>query len=80
MGLVEVLRPIDHLPKPPTAKSSKPLSCLSILLPLVGVPQYIVAALWPQKSLPVNILIRNLQFSDISDLGTIYTIQTLAKN
>ena len=26
-----------------------------------------MAALWPQKSLPVNILVRNLQFSDISD-------------
>jgi hypothetical protein len=38
---------------------------------LSAVPQYIVAALWPQKSLSMNILLCNLQFSVIiTTLGT----------
>jgi hypothetical protein len=35
-----------------------------------AVPQYIVAAHWPKKSLPVNILLCNLQLFVILDLGT----------
>ncbi len=38
---------------------------------LWAVPQYIVAARWPQKSISMNILLCNLQFSGIITLSTI---------